>query len=273
KIGVAYIDHVALGMKNMPGMNDDGSIGMDHITNHKTSMIAGQYNIGGMGLHLGYGQSKWDTDSMAGEWIADKDTKPINPLTGVAYADNNDPAAAAYDGGLKGGALLEKKKKTTFFGVSGGLADTGVSFFLQVRSNKVDKKMVTKSWHDHVTAFNALAQNGTAAATDDFSGKALRALQNKYIEDNDLVQVAKNAEGTIPAQTDNDAPIGTIAAVASDNAAQRKRGMSTSSDKKTPWVVGLSRSLGGGASVIFEHANDDDDSTKNTTGLWLKVDF
>ena len=44
-------------------------------------------------------------------------------------------------------------------------------------------------------------------------------------------------------------------------------------EKTTPWVIGLSRGLGGGASVILEHSNVDDDSKKNTTGLFLAVNF
>ena len=39
-----------------------------------------------------------------------------------------------------------------------------------------------------------------------------------------------------------------------------------------PWMVGLSRSLGGGASVIFEHGNDDD-GTSGNSAVALRVDF
>ena len=46
----------------------------------------------------------------------------------------------------------------------------------------------------------------------------------------------------------------------------------------TPWVLGLSRKLGGGASVHFEHGDIDieDDITgdyADSTGVWLQVDF
>ena len=51
------------------------------------------------------------------------------------------------------------------------------------------------------------------------------------------------------------------------------RGTAKDTSKNNPWVFGLSRSLGGGASVILEHSNVDDDSKKNTTGLFLVVDF
>ena len=44
------------------------------------------------------------------------------------------------------------------------------------------------------------------------------------------------------------------------------------SAKNQPWIIGLSRRLGGGASVHFEHWNRD--STRpSATGIWLKVDF
>ena len=44
-------------------------------------------------------------------------------------------------------------------------------------------------------------------------------------------------------------------------------------DKHSPWVIGLSRSLGGGATVYFEHMNADQDKTKNSSAIGLKVNF
>ena len=41
----------------------------------------------------------------------------------------------------------------------------------------------------------------------------------------------------------------------------------------TPWMFGLSRSLGGGASVHFEHSDPDKQDKKSTSYLALKVDF
>ena len=43
----------------------------------------------------------------------------------------------------------------------------------------------------------------------------------------------------------------------------------------TPWLVGLSKSLGGGASLIFEHGDPDGENEKkdSLTSLHLKVDF
>ena len=55
--------------------------------------------------------------------------------------------------------------------------------------------------------------------------------------------------------------------------ADNKRGTAKDTSKSNPWVFGLSRSLGGGASVILEHSNVDDDAKKNTTGLFLLVNF
>ncbi len=42
--------------------------------------------------------------------------------------------------------------------------------------------------------------------------------------------------------------------------------------KSDPWILLLSRSLGGGASVHFEHS-DSDDGGSSSSGVWLKVDF
>ena len=43
--------------------------------------------------------------------------------------------------------------------------------------------------------------------------------------------------------------------------------------KSTPWTLGLSRSLGGGASVNFEHSEPDDDDRDSNSAVWLQVDF
>ncbi|MDE0308366.1 MAG: hypothetical protein OXI60_00835 [Acidiferrobacterales bacterium] len=49
--------------------------------------------------------------------------------------------------------------------------------------------------------------------------------------------------------------------------------MATSSTSNTPWTLALSRSLGGGASVHFEHENKDSDSEKNRSAVFLLVNF
>ncbi len=52
-------------------------------------------------------------------------------------------------------------------------------------------------------------------------------------------------------------------------ARNKKDGMGNSS---TPWLVGFSRSLGGGAALHFEHGNNDDDKSGNTR-IGLHVGF
>ena len=54
-----------------------------------------------------------------------------------------------------------------------------------------------------------------------------------------------------------------------------KRGDNSSltGTKTTPWVFGLSRSLGGGSAVYFEHSNPDEDKTKSTSVIGLQVNF
>ena len=44
-------------------------------------------------------------------------------------------------------------------------------------------------------------------------------------------------------------------------------------NKHTPWMMGLYRSLGGGATVMFEHGNPDQTGMKSTSHLALKIDF
>ena len=47
----------------------------------------------------------------------------------------------------------------------------------------------------------------------------------------------------------------------------------TTRSSTTPWLLGISRSLGGGTSVHFETSNPDEDGVSNSTGIWLRVDF
>ena len=44
------------------------------------------------------------------------------------------------------------------------------------------------------------------------------------------------------------------------------------SEKSNPWTLGLSRSLGGGATLNFEHGEPDSDDD-SSTAVWLQVDF
>ncbi len=43
--------------------------------------------------------------------------------------------------------------------------------------------------------------------------------------------------------------------------------------KPEPWILGLSKTMGGGASLHFEHSDPGVKNKKSTTGVWLKVDF
>ncbi len=43
--------------------------------------------------------------------------------------------------------------------------------------------------------------------------------------------------------------------------------------KPEPWILGLSKTMGGGASLHFEHSDPGVKNMKSTTGVWLKVDF
>ena len=255
KVGMAYVDHLP-----------ETTAGLTHMDNKKSTMIAGKYNIGGMGFHLGYGQTKWDTDSDAA-WQAEVPRTATNPGKEAGYHD-----------ALKGDDLLEKKKKTTFFGISGGLGDTGVTFGLQVRSNKATTSMVTDSYADRLAAYKKQDMDHTTGA-EETAPLGTPIVADPKVADFNLnvdgtgnirqvgqaISTADNADySNFDASSDFDEPQGTK---------DRARGMSTSTTKNTPWVISLSRSLGGGAAVHLEHVNKDDDDAKNATILTLQVDF
>ncbi len=137
----------------------------------KTTHIAGHYSIGGMGFHLGYAVRDYEYGGL--------------------------PASLAQ---ANVGFAKDRKDKTVFYGVSGGLGDTGVSFFLQMRNKKA-------------------------------SGEWVRTVGGSQV----LVDIPKGSH--------------------------------------TPYALGISRSLGGGASVHLEHSDPDLDDTKSTSVFALKVDF
>ena len=47
----------------------------------------------------------------------------------------------------------------------------------------------------------------------------------------------------------------------------------STSSKVTPWTLGVSRSLGGGATLNLEHSEPDRDNVGSSTAVWLQVDF
>ncbi len=306
KVGIGYIDRATKGKDNptakkdpghykdgalCPSPNDDGceySAGNAadaeaHLDDDRTAMIAGHYSIGGLGLHLGYGQRKWDTDSKTGVWDEEKDD---------------------YAKGLIGEDLLDKKQKTTFFGLAGGIGDTGVGFFLQVESTKTNSNKVTSSRKDDYDAFKGVegkyefnktgyqvtvvtagtTPTDTAATRRAAAKAALDAAGIRYrqptLTTNTFTLLPAGAEWNSATVTEigwNDAEgrsTTTVAEVAIDtDSDDYKRGSAKSSEKNTPFVLGLSRSLGGGASIHLEHANTDNDASHNQTALILKVDF
>ncbi len=227
-----------------------------HLDKDNQAQIAGQYSIGGVTLHLGYSERKKSTDSKAAVWDDDLD------------------GGAGYAKGLKGGDLLDAKHKTTFFGFAGGLGDTGFAYNFQMRSKKNTKTVLTHSYRDRLVAagLNPAAPADVTDSTDDDDStltNEIKALQDKGVE------VLSNGAVRGVGQTANDGDTDYENATEFETAsnADNARGTAKDTSKNNPWVFGLSRSLGGGASVILEHSNVDDDSKKNTTGLFLVVNF
>ena len=85
-------------------INYDQNENMDQ--ERKQSVIAGQYTVGGMTMYLGFGQTKSEN--------------------GMAADDT---------------AVAERKDKTTYFGVHGGVGDTGLYYLFQVRNKKASGEL------------------------------------------------------------------------------------------------------------------------------------
>ena len=237
----------------------------EHLDGDAQAVLAGQYTIGGVTMHLGYGERKKDTDSKAAVHATGNDWKAATHFGTAAasggYARN----------GLRGGDLLDSKHKTTFFGFAGGLGDTGLSYNFQVRNKKNTENKVAHSYRDKLAAADNLNSDRTAVVDGDDDGsdttaeiKAAREAGLRVLNNGNVGQVGQRIN-----QAGDNFINPTSAATTADNA----RGTAKDTSKTTPWTVGLSRSLGGGATVSLEYANDDDDSTKNTTALMLQVVF
>ena len=54
---------------------------------------------------------------------------------------------------------------------------------------------------------------------------------------------------------------------------ESKAADTSTSSKIIPWTFGVSRSLGGGATLNFEHREPDRDNVGSISAVWLQVDF
>ena len=74
----------------------------------------------------------------------------------------------------------------------------------------------------------------------------------------------RNEKGSTTTLTDSDGDSGEVSTEATKTTA-----------KQNPWTLGLSRSLGGGATLLFEHSDPDSeiDGLDSTTAVWLQIDF
>ena len=292
KVGFGYISHATMDAdtpvyvreKAISGTADDdkvvtgtyteavAAVPEAHLDKDNQAQIAGQYSIGGVTLHLGYGERKKDTDSKAAAYM---------PTGAAADSLGTD---GYLKNGLKGGDLLDAKHKTTFFGFAGGLGDTGFAYNFQMRNKKNTKNMVKASYRDNLSSAGLLDRDGALLTDNDLINSAIEELDEDANDVDKRVTAlenngvdARNHNGALQIRdvgqklkTDGSGYEGAgTDAVNADN----KRGTAKDTSKSNPWVFGLSRSLGGGASVILEHSNVDDDAKKNTTGLFLLVNF
>ena len=282
KVGFGYISHATMDAdtpvyvreKAISGTADDdkvvtgtyteavAAVPEAHLDKDNQAQIAGQYSIGGVTLHLGYGERKKDTDSKAAAYM---------PTGAAADSLGTD---GYLKNGLKGGDLLDAKHKTTFFGFAGGLGDTGFAYNFQMRNKKNTMNKVTHSYRDQYDAFKGggtgsdaytfVADSGVIGGNTEEGRKAAEDAGLEVRGDNVLPAGKK---------WDNESDESVVASSVDSDTGHNARGTAKETSKSNPWVFGLSRSLGGGASVILEHKNVDSDAEKNTTGLFLVVNF
>ncbi len=287
KIGMAYVDRATTGAdtptrkanaKVTVDAGEDAKTGevtkaavaaddLAHIDDDKTAMIVGHYTLGGVSAYLGYGQRKWDTDSKAAKW------ENKNATGAAAYG---------YGKGLDADDLLSKKKKTTFFGFHGGIGDTGVNFLVQVRSNKTDSNKVAGSYDDRLKKWAAgkyasVTAAAAAARTLDLDLNDAGTEIRESGQDDSTFETIAVADAS-PSNLVSPANIDPLAVDGStpptpEQTADAERKTAKSSEKNTPFVIGVSRSLGGGATIHLEHANTDNEASHNQTALILQVDF
>ena len=179
-------------------LGESGKIAFAHINydtaedvKDKQSVVVGEYTVGGMTMYLGFGQRSFKNDGSTAR---------------MANTPNRIPAIPANQP-----VVTERKDKTTYFGIRGGVGDTGVSYLLQVRNKKSSGK---------VDIWDAEAETPAADTVD---------------------LTDANGGGGV--------------------------------SKHSPWFFSLKRALGGGAHVVLEHSNPDQDGEDSDTALILRVDF
>ena len=118
-------------------LGESGKIALGHVNedaadkmSNKHSHLVGQYTVGGMTLHLGMSQQK-KTD----------DTHTVKGLQ-TEYDAQSFSDLATYEKFLaaNSGMVKNKKVKTIFYGASGSLGDTGVSYFLEFQNHSTSGK-------------------------------------------------------------------------------------------------------------------------------------
>ena len=152
-----------------------------------------------------------------------------------------------------GAAATTETESSTYIAGNYGIGD--MTLFLGYHQVKKEDSSCT------ATSVNAAA--GSACYDADLTAKIITAGVHGGVGDTGVgyVFAMRNEKSTGKGFDDDDDDVSTDGVADSD------------SGKSNPWTIGLSRSLGGGASVKFEHSEPDADDEDSSTALWLQVDF
>ena len=123
KVALAYVDDkYAIKDSQAAGAEGNGAVSDGDTTwRTKTTSVAGEVSVAGMTAYIGTQNAK-------------------NICTGVIATSGTTRTACTPDSEA---SHVNSKAKTTFFGVRGGLGDTGVNYIFQYRNRKADDK---KPW-------------------------------------------------------------------------------------------------------------------------------
>jgi hypothetical protein len=305
------VDQVELGVSM--GFGEAGKIAFAHIshdsdrwTKNKSNFVAAEYSIGGMTAYLGAGQTK-NTSSrdMKDPTLRvddDKDEGTPENVDGKVLVMGFD---ADGDGELEGYEKTLGYTVTTPITEEDGTYTAGTTTLMPYTFDYSENEVIENSAilatiedpvnegmyvidgtsnlgddHTDVTDFITLVQTYTNAPAfvpsirvaagnfqDQKTDKMVFAGIRGSVGDTGVSYLfqatSKKTKGHGSKGTNPDGTTNYMAAKADSYAPNRH----------TEWLLGLSRSLGGGASVHFEHSNPDLKGVKSTSYLALKVDF
>ncbi len=196
----------------------------------------------------------WERPAAAAEGVEDKAVDSGQFGATMALGENGKIAVAYIDNDT-----IKHEKNTKAY-LMGQYLIGGVALHLGMGQHKHDNRLVFTGEAESNTDVADVTINETKKVETVYAG-ASGGLGDTGVNFNVSFQNRKTSGQEVTGDADGDDT--------ADDLGLSKR----DANKHSPWVVGLSRNLGGGAIVYVEHMNPDMDNVESSTAIGLRVDF